>query len=187
MPTLPLAREDGKGLVRSRRGAQDVRERSAVPARVFTYAPVPVRLSAPGLDFQRADIVFEGVEQGGPSFEARVFLNNPSADEATPKTPDAGYAGAFHVYGYGRLPPAEEPAHESAGEAATPVEAPMTRYVTATEAVRDVLRRGHEVAVTLVAVPYGSLEAPLDVDIEHLGVSIVLDPDPTQPGRPAPG
>ena len=30
--------------------------------------------------FDRADLVFYGVDHSGPSFEARVFLNQPDAD-----------------------------------------------------------------------------------------------------------
>jgi hypothetical protein len=52
-------------------------------------------------DFNRADLVFEGVDHAGPSYEARVFLNNPSANADTPLTVDAGYAGSFHIFGHG--------------------------------------------------------------------------------------
>jgi hypothetical protein len=51
--------------------------------------------------FNRADLVFHGVDHAGPSYEARVFLNNPDADAETPRTPDEGYAGSFHIFGHG--------------------------------------------------------------------------------------
>jgi hypothetical protein len=89
--------------------------------------------------FDRADLVFEGVEQGGSSFEARVFVNNPHADERTARTLDCGYAGAFHVYGYGQRPP---------GSAR-----PITKRLTATAAVREALTRAPELTVTVVPVP----------------------------------
>jgi hypothetical protein len=52
-------------------------------------------------DFRRADLVFEGVDHAGPSYEGRVFLNNPDADADTPRTLEQGYAGSFHVFGHG--------------------------------------------------------------------------------------
>lgn len=52
-------------------------------------------------DFKRADLVFDGVDHAGPSYEARVFLNNPGATANTPRSPDQGYAGSFHIFGHG--------------------------------------------------------------------------------------
>src|SRR5437016_3656407 len=67
---------------------------TAPPIRVSSFKGTP-----------RAEIVFTGVDQAGPSFEGRVFLNNPDADVTTARTPETGYAGSFHVYGYGEPPP----------------------------------------------------------------------------------
>lgn len=52
-------------------------------------------------DFKRADLVFEGVDHAGPSYEARVFLNNPAANADTPRIPEQGYAGSFSIFGHG--------------------------------------------------------------------------------------
>lgn len=52
-------------------------------------------------DFRRADLIFEGVDHAGPSFEGRVFLNNPTATAETAPTPENGYAGSFHIFGHG--------------------------------------------------------------------------------------
>ncbi len=113
--------------------------------------------------FARADIVFEGVDQSGPSFEARVYLDNPGADATTGKSADEGYAGAFHVYGEGR--PAGPPA-------------PTTRYLTATEAVRRALRNGPDIAVSVVAVAYGPAAPRPAIDLHIERVSIVIDRPP---------
>src|SRR5215212_8799188 len=51
--------------------------------------------------FTRADIEFSGVDHSGASYEARVFLNNPEADETTERTANRGYAGSFHIFGHG--------------------------------------------------------------------------------------
>jgi hypothetical protein len=104
----------------------------------------------------RVELVFSGVEQGGPSFEGRVFLNNPQAHAATARTPDSGYAGSFHVFGHGPAAPpaiAEELARRAelgAGGAVAPIE---KRVQADQAAVRTAVERSDEVVVTVVAVP----------------------------------
>jgi len=137
-------------------------------AKKFVSPPIDLGLGAAGTDFTRADIHFRGVDHAGPSFEARVFLNNPEADEHTPQTLDHGYAGSFHVYGYGVFP---EGPRTAAGK---PPEAPAERYIMATEAVRRAAHQGKKATVTVVPVVTGMadgnrLDAPLKLD----GVSIV--------------
>jgi hypothetical protein len=110
----------------------------------------------------RADIVFEGVEQAGRSFEGRVFVNNPAADDQTDRIPETGYAGAFHVYGYGRAP------RRATAPADAGPTAPITKYVVATELLRSALERAGELTVTVVAVP--SVPAP-----HFTGVSITFN------------
>lgn len=58
-------------------------------------------LPAARQDIARADLVFYGVDHSGPTYEARVFLNNPKATEETPLTAEEGYAGAFTIFGHG--------------------------------------------------------------------------------------
>ena len=140
---------------------------------VFRSGRVPVDAGGKEGDFERADIVFDGVEQAGGSFEARVFLNNPEADASTPMTPEHGYAGSFHVYGYGRYPGEPNPAGGPT--------APMTRYITATDAVRAAMATG-DVNVTTVAVGRGDQAGggPGPGAIDPGRVSIRLDQPPPE-------
>jgi tyrosinase len=55
----------------------------------------------PRTSWQRADLEFEGVEHDGASFVMHVFLNNPGADEATPRTAEQRYAGYLTVFAHG--------------------------------------------------------------------------------------
>jgi tyrosinase len=66
----------------------------------FTSHPIdnPARTGQP--EFERADLVFYGVDHSGPSFEARIFLNNPAADLSTPRDDASHYAGSFTVFGH---------------------------------------------------------------------------------------
>jgi tyrosinase len=61
----------------------------------------PLELPDSDTPFVRADLVFYGVDHSGPSFQARVFFENPQADETTEMTDEHGYAGAFHIFGHG--------------------------------------------------------------------------------------
>ncbi len=123
-----------------------------------------ITASPPSGGFRRADIVLEGVEQAGRSYEGRVFVNNPSADAATPRTPDSGYAGAFHVYGYGMQ---QDAASASDPDSPRP-RLPITKYIVASDVVRSALERTHTLTITVVSIP--SVAPP-----HFLDVSLVFD------------
>jgi hypothetical protein len=136
-----------------------------------SYTAPPIRL--PSRDVRHAELVFRGVEQAGPSFEGRVFLNRVDADESTPLTPDAGYAGSFHVYGYGEVAPPEIADARRAG-AGGPI-APIEKRVrldaaTLPAAIRD----SDDLAVTVVTVPVDQGGAAPDRPFEDL--IAVFDP-----------
>ncbi len=115
-------------------------------------------LSVADLDqqFYRADIQFHGVDHAGATYEGRVFLNNPAADERTPRAPESGYAGCFHIFGHGgclgdsghcdvvpRRPHDPRPAHPLT---------PARKVVIATEALRRAIQAGTDITVTVVPV-----------------------------------
>jgi hypothetical protein len=147
-----------------------------VTGRVFTYSP-RVDTGSRGGNFRRADILFDGLDQAGPSFEARVFLNNPLANKETDTTPENGYVGSLHVYGL--WPEGSKETAVQEGGSRQP-RAPMTRYITATEPIRVALAEGDTVWVTVVAVPYGESQADLDLNLGSIQVAIVVD-------HPSPG
>jgi hypothetical protein len=134
----------------------------------YSAPPVP----APSFrDIKQVELVFTGVDQAGPSFEARVFLNNPTADDSSPQTPETGYAGSFHVYGYGKLaPPAIAEArlkHIKGAPAVTPIE----KRVRADEAaVRAALHVSKELTVTVVLISSDLSVAVPERPFEHVDV-----------------
>lgn len=107
--------------------------------------------------FVRADLVFDGLDHSGVSYEARIFINNPDADATTEATTKNGYAGRFHVFGHGgcfgdlghcevraaRRPYDPRPAHPLT---------PMRKVVIATEAIRREIKRSNK-QLTLTIVP----------------------------------
>ena len=107
----------------------------------------------------RADVLGAGLDHGGPSYELRIFLGNPGADEDTPLAPEHGYAGSIHVYGSG-------------GVAGVPAPMPGARSVIATEAVRAAAAKGPRTSVTLVPVGYDAGE--LELDLDRVGVSLAV-------------
>jgi len=49
--------------------------------------------------FQRADLVFYGVDHSGPSFEARIHFNDTEIGELTARDVES-FAGSFTVFGH---------------------------------------------------------------------------------------
>jgi hypothetical protein len=113
-------------------------------------------------DFKRADLVFEGVDHAGPSYEARVFLNNPGAAVETPRTLDDGYAGSFHIFGHGNC--FGDVGHcdvNDRGKAPFDLRGPhpltpARKLVKVTDALKHVLDRDGKLEnVTMVPVAFG--------------------------------
>jgi len=124
--------------------------------------------TADGARIARADIELSGLEQAGPSYEMRAFLNNPGAGAGTEPTQDNGYAGSIYVYGYGRPPP-------DLVESEQRPRLPMTRSIIATDAVRRAAQAGSTASLTLVPAGYeGSGD---DIDLEPVEAAILVDED----------
>ncbi|HEY6271038.1 MAG TPA: hypothetical protein VIX19_03480 [Terriglobales bacterium] len=124
--------------------------------------------------FDRADIEVYGIDQSGASFEGRVFLNNTEATLKTPLTAGHGYAGSFHVYGYG-IWPADAVADKAATpEASEGIRAPITKTLIATEAVRRAAAKGNEARVTVVPVVPGNPPRDAGDAFKLEGVRIIV-------------
>src|SRR6266853_5963291 len=78
-----------------------VPRRGTRPAKVFTSKPVSIDFAGPGHRYVRADLEIDGIFHGEASYEGRIFLNNPGANEQTATTPENGYAGSFQIFGHG--------------------------------------------------------------------------------------
>lgn len=109
--------------------------------------------------FTRADVVFTGVDHSGPSYEVRLFLNNPDATADTPRTGEHGYAGRFTIFGHGgcygddgHCDAAMAPADPAGLRPPHPL-TPQQTYVTITDALHHLLAgNGTLETVTLVPV-----------------------------------
>jgi hypothetical protein len=139
-------------------------------AQTYTSEPL-VRPRRTDSGYWRVDLIVDDVDHAGPSYEGRVFLDHPDAEEATPRQVDAGYAGSFHVFGhagcFGDRGHCDVPAGPADPYDLRPTHqlVPTTKIVTVTDAVDRL--GGDEVTVTIVAVvrPFGAL--PVGGDVER--------------------
>jgi hypothetical protein len=116
----------------------------------------PLELPEDRADVARADLVFYGVDHSGPTYEARIFLDNPRANADTPLTAEEGYAGSFTVFGHGgcfgaegHCAPDQRFSDEFDRRPPHPLK-PQTVAVTVTEALARV--QAEQVKVHLVAI-----------------------------------
>ncbi|HSH60473.1 MAG TPA: hypothetical protein VK988_12720 [Acidimicrobiales bacterium] len=68
----------------------------------YVSDPIPLPPHDEEQEINRVDLVFYGAGPRGPSYEGRIFINVPDAGPTIPMELDAGYAGSFTVFGYGR-------------------------------------------------------------------------------------
>lgn len=141
----------------------------------FVSPPIRLDLGSKGLRFGQARIKLSGIEQAGSSFEGRVFLNNPTADLHTALTAENGYAGSFHVYGYGIWPADVAKVASERSVKPGPARAPIEKTVIATDAVRAAATQGSEVTVTVVPVYPGSPPRPASDALKLAGADIVIE------------
>lgn len=120
----------------------------------------PVHVDLGGLDnrYKRADLHLYGIDHSGPSYEGRVFLNHPDADENTALTPESGYAGSFYVFGhggcYGDESHCEVPEKRRPYDLRTPhALLPEEHHVIITDSLRRIEQAGAtELTVTVVPI-----------------------------------
>jgi hypothetical protein len=142
-----------------------------------------LRLPAIQRPFSRADLVFLGLEHSGPPVEVRIFFNAPQADQSTPTTASAGFAGFFSIFAHGGCfgdeGHCDMPERRATDYRPPYALTPITKHVTVTESVRRLLAdKVQDVDVTIVPVlhevpPYVP-EARLEQPVVFQRLSIVL-------------
>jgi len=118
----------------------------------------PISISSLPEEFVRADLEFIDVDHAGPSFEARVFVNNPDANISTPPADSYGFAGCFNVFGHGGCfgDAGHCEVHEKHENSFDPRPShpliPMKKVVIATGAVRKAVAEKADIHVTVVPI-----------------------------------
>ncbi|HXQ89605.1 MAG TPA: hypothetical protein VN733_08195 [Solirubrobacterales bacterium] len=116
----------------------------------------PIELPPVSHSFDRADLILYGIDHAGPSYEARVFMDQRGVSHGADSTHRA-YVGSFFIFGHNgcfgdvghcdipteRDPFDLRPAHQLE---------PAMRILTVTDAVRGLLERELDAAkVTVTA------------------------------------
>jgi tyrosinase len=129
----------------------------ANPVDRIVTRPVDVDTVVRSDEFHRADLEIGGINHTGTSYEGRVFIDNPDADEETSKE-DPTYAGSFNVFGHGGCFGAE--GHCEAPDRRRRFDnrplarsIRMKKRVKVTEALRRAAAGGGQIQFTIVGVP----------------------------------
>jgi hypothetical protein len=120
-----------------------------------------------GVTPTRSDLHFHGIDHSWSSFEARVFINNPGADQETAPSAESGYVGSFYVFGHGgcfgdegHCDVPDKPASPFDRRAAHQL-TPTSKLVIVTDAVKPLLEdpKVNTIDVTVVPVVRASVIA----------------------------
>jgi hypothetical protein len=105
--------------------------------------------------FTRADVEFSGLDHSGPSYEGRVYLNMPDANEDTGFDVQQ-FAGSYYIFGHGGCFGDEGHCEVRSRRFYDPrPDHPLTatrKVVIATDAVRHAKQAEDEITVTVVPV-----------------------------------
>jgi hypothetical protein len=105
-------------------------------------------------DFYQALIEFYGVDTNGPTYEGRVYVNNPNADGKTPLDESSGYVGSYYVFGHdgcwgdeGHCHVLPNRTYDSRTHSHTD---PVYKAVDATKAIKKCVKANTNIVVTVV-------------------------------------
>lgn len=152
-------------------GALGVPKRGTRAANTYTSKPVPIDFAGPEHRYIRSDLEIYGIYHGGPSYEGRIFLNNPKADQTTARTRENGYAGSFYIFGHGGC--LGDPGHCEVNEEKReeydfrpphPL-TPAKKKVTVTDTLRAIAKTNKTATITVVPVVTATNELCDDVDV----------------------
>jgi tyrosinase len=140
-----------------------------------TYTSETLNVRALDRNAYRVDIELHNVDHAGASYEGRVYLNKPDADEHTGYD-DPSYAGSYHIFGHGGC--LGDPGHcevrprrEYDPRPAHPL-TPAKKVVIVSEAAKRHIEQASQLTVSVVPIveplPYQSvdpkyIEDPVDI------------------------
>lgn len=123
---------------------------------VFTSKPIPINKN-PENNFYRADLEFHGIDHSGMSYEARIFLNNESANYKTEQNDSANYVGSFYVFAHGGcfgdaghciVKPRNDPYDDRLSHPLTPA----FKFLTITKHFNRIMQNIDQITVTVVPI-----------------------------------
>ena len=112
-------------------------------------------------EFYRADIEIHNVDHSGPSYEGRVFLNNPNANINTAKNDKNNYAGSYYIFGHGGcygdlghcdfIPERRKYDFRQHSDVR-----PQYKSIEATDLIKKLGKKTNKFTITIVPVLYGN-------------------------------
>jgi hypothetical protein len=131
--------------------------RPTTRAKTFTSREIRVDFAGPGHRYNDAQLEIIGIDHSQSSYEGRVFLNNPNANQDTSLTLSNGYAGSFHIFGhggcFGDVGHCVVKGHREPYDFRNPHPlTPATKRVNVTNALRAVTKTDNKITITIVPV-----------------------------------
>ena len=143
--------------------------------RPYLANPIGLTQADIGTGYQRADLVFDGVDHSGGSFALRVFFNNPDATDKTEITGENGYVGAVYVFGHGGcfgdeghcdVPASRRPFDYRPPHQLTPAK----MWIEVTDAIRQFAGRQEQLVITVVPVMPGAVAEDSPVPFQKVSL-----------------
>jgi hypothetical protein len=141
-------------------------------------APLKFDIKKLGDKFYRVDLQFHGIDHSGSSYEGRIFINNPEADENTPKTLKNGYVGSYHIFGHGGC--FGDVGHCEVTKPISPFDyrpshplTPAFKRIRITDQIKKIAKDTKELAITIVPIVSASPTAQSEDVVKLEKISIV--------------
>lgn len=110
-------------------------------------------------DFYKAVIEFYGIDTNGPSYEGRVYVNNPNADGNTLMDESSGYVGSYHIFGHdgcwGDEGHCDMPQYRPYDSRTHSHADPVYTAIDATKLIKKYVKSKSNIIITVVPVIFG--------------------------------
>jgi hypothetical protein len=143
-------------------------------AKSYISRKIPFDIKSLEKLFYRADLELRGIDQSGPSYEGRVFLNNNAANQDTPTDKDHGYVGSFFVFGnggcFGDIGHCEMNLSKTKYDVIPNRQKPENISLIITEKLKEIAQKSDGFKVTIVPVPADGMDfvCQKGVDLENI-------------------
>jgi hypothetical protein len=120
----------------------------------LTSPPLSVYFNSEENDFYHIDIEFYGVDVSGPSYQGRVYVNNPDANENTPLDEKNRNVGSYYIFGhygcFGDEGHCELPTRRPYDSRSKIDVKPCYKSIEATKVLKKYIQSGKEIVLTIV-------------------------------------
>jgi hypothetical protein len=153
--------------------SKPVRKANLVP---FISKPLKIDIQK-RKNISRIDLEFWGVDHSGPSYEGRVFINNPKADISTRMIPENRYVGSYYVFGHGEC--FGDIGHCDVMENTDPLSpshplTPLFKVLTVTDKIKKIGQKTDQFVITIVPnIASGSMFENKDKVVRLAKIQIV--------------